>query len=293
MPKLLNPKKVFNEFEEEWRKKTPGQKWQTLYSFCDKVAKNIVGIRVFSDMKVNWFSYSGGACSFLYFIFVFYTLWKSHDRGDLLIGMQCTCTTGMLIVVGPKSILLHFVKIILIVNFQILALYVELIGPGRFAVKNVVKYAGQYIYIDDERQSSEYRNLCEKLVEKLVWRMIIILCLIIISFCMMGFYPLYLIIFKHQRVTILNFEIPFMDNNSDFGFVVNCCVQTFFCYFSFFSSVCIEFGSCLSVNAIEAIPGVILLELKELEREFNVNGMSSAVRLRLRNVLVMCQDFNG
>lgn len=177
-------------------------------------------------------------------------------------------------------------------NFQILALYVKLIGPGRFMVNNVLNFGGRYVYVDDERPP-DYNKLCDKLVGKLLKDIVTVVVLIVISYCVMGIWPLYCIYFKHQHVTILNTELPFMDFNSSAGYAVNLFMQLFISTVSFFSNVCIEFGACLTYNVVDAIPKVVHYEIQELETEMNLKGKDVNAKLRLRNILMILQDYDG
>lgn len=90
---------VLKNFKEEWRMKTPKQKWQFVYNLAAKSGE-LIGIRVYTDLKVNWFSYFGLLLGVIHIPAVTYTLWISHQKGELLKGMQCLCTLGIMISVG-------------------------------------------------------------------------------------------------------------------------------------------------------------------------------------------------
>lgn len=94
------PLEHFERFKVEWNKKSPKQKWRAIYDFGGRLSETSVGIRVFSDMKVYWFSYLGGTVSFFHVVFIINTLWVYYKKDDLLRGMQSTCTMGMLITVS-------------------------------------------------------------------------------------------------------------------------------------------------------------------------------------------------
>lgn len=91
--------KVLNNFKEEWHLKTPKQKWLFIYYIPAKMCE-VLGIRVFTDSKINWFSYFPLVVAMIHFPSVLYTLWIYHKRGEILIGMQCLCTTGIMISVS-------------------------------------------------------------------------------------------------------------------------------------------------------------------------------------------------
>lgn len=175
--------------------------------------------------------------------------------------------------------------------FQILAVYVRLFGPARYKVNNIVNFSGKYIHVDDERPP-HYRKLCEKFVENFERTIMVVMGLLLISYNLLGFWPLCLIVFRRERITLLNIEFPFMDNYSDIGFMINLSISSFMSVFALFSNTAIEFGACLVLNAINSIPDVFRFEIQELETELNSNGMSSVTKLRLRNILMMIQDLD-
>lgn len=49
---------VLKNFKKSWHKKTPKQKWLAIYSVSPKLFE-LISVRVLSDLKVFWFSYSG------------------------------------------------------------------------------------------------------------------------------------------------------------------------------------------------------------------------------------------
>lgn len=106
MLESFNLLRTFREVEERWQMKTAKERWISIYNFGGKMTETLVGVRIFSDMKVYWFSYSGGTLMMIHFASMFNTLWVSHKRNDLLTGLQCTGTLGMCISVSVSLILI-------------------------------------------------------------------------------------------------------------------------------------------------------------------------------------------
>lgn len=58
---------------QKWQIKSPQQKWALVYANIDKFCR-IIGIRIFSDMKNYWFTYSTALMLTIYFVLVIYTV---------------------------------------------------------------------------------------------------------------------------------------------------------------------------------------------------------------------------
>lgn len=96
----INPLNTFRRVQKHWRKKTPKERWILIYNFGGKMTETLVGVRIFSDMRVYWFSYSAGTLMMIHFASMINTLWVAHKRNDILSGLQCTGTLGMCISVS-------------------------------------------------------------------------------------------------------------------------------------------------------------------------------------------------
>lgn len=207
---------------------TPKQKWLTVFNFGAKMFE-VLDIRVYTDMKNGWLSYSGAALSFLYVALVSYTMWFYYEEGDFLKGMECTYTAGIVITVRilfnefRQTFIIIFLPLETI--FQIITLYWTVIGPKRFNMNSALNFGGKYIYRDDKRPS-KYNTVCQKMVDQLVLTVSILAFMNIFSHALLGILPFYLIIFKGVRVTVMGLELPFLEPGSDIGFAVNLLVQS-------------------------------------------------------------------
>lgn len=101
MFKVLNKLKVLDNLKEEWRMKTPKQKWIFIYNIPAKLGE-LIGVRVLTDLKVFWYSYICLAAGFVQFSTVAYTVWIYYQRGRFLEGLQCTSTLGIVISVNES-----------------------------------------------------------------------------------------------------------------------------------------------------------------------------------------------
>lgn len=86
------------QFQIEWIKKTPKQKWQVVFGFGAKVTMTF-GVRAFTDMKIDLFSYFVGAVISTYGVLVSYTMCYFFGQGEFMKGIECTYTAGIVTVV--------------------------------------------------------------------------------------------------------------------------------------------------------------------------------------------------
>lgn len=85
--------------KNDWRMKTPKQKWLLVYNVGAKMS-DLIGVTVYGDMKNYWYSYVPGIMGIIYFLTVFYTSWIYYVKGEIFKGMQPTCYFGIVISVS-------------------------------------------------------------------------------------------------------------------------------------------------------------------------------------------------
>lgn len=164
-------------------------------------------------------------------------------------------------------------------------------SSDRFRVNNIVNFGQKYIYQDDNKPSN-YNTLCEKMIVKLIGNTTIIMVSILIAYSIIGCNALYVFIFDGTRLTFVGTEIPFVDINTDTGFLINIVEQFFLTSVSLTANITIEIGVCLVHNAFEMIPSLMQFDSDELKNELQLNGMSSNAKMRLRNIFMKVQDYN-
>lgn len=85
--KMCDLLKNFQTNRAKWQRKTPKEKFDDLYRLGDKMCR-LVGIRIFSDMKVYWYTASDGIMYAIYFLLVIYTIDYYTKRGEFLRGLE-------------------------------------------------------------------------------------------------------------------------------------------------------------------------------------------------------------
>lgn len=164
-------------------------------------------------------------------------------------------------------------------------------STDRFKIKNVVNFGSINIYMDT-KMPSKYHTLCEVGIKALIKDIVIVGSSIILSYTVFGMGTLYAIIFKRARVTFLGTELPFVDFDTDIGYLINMLQQSFICGIAVMANMAIEISGCLAYNAIEMVPDVFHLESEGLDAELKSNGMSLNAKLRVRNILMQVRDLN-
>lgn len=177
------------------------------------------------------------------------------------------------------------------IKFQISSIYFKTIGSQRFKFNNIIRIGGEYLY-KNEKQSSEYDAMCNKMVKDLVRKVSLVVFVSIFSHLLLAVVPLYLIVFKHIHVTIMGLELPFFEHDSDIGFIVNLVVQAIYGTISMIAVIFSGISIVLTYNTATMIPHILHLDLKDIGHELHSNGMSSNVTLQLRNSFMKCEDYN-
>lgn len=81
---------------ENWRMKSSKQKFQLLYNI-PKTMFECVGVRVFSDMHLNWYSNLGHVMVFYYVSMTIHTLYYWGNKNQFIFGTRCLCGMGIMI----------------------------------------------------------------------------------------------------------------------------------------------------------------------------------------------------
>lgn len=143
----------------------------------------------------------------------------------------------------------------------------------------------------NDKKSSKYNSLCEESIEKLIKNIAIILLLIIVSHIMFGIGPFYVFLVRNEHVTPVGIRLPFVDIDTNTGYVLNLSQQALMTFFELISTISVEIGQSLINNAITTVPKIIHLELDELSNKLT-DGKMFSVKLQLRNVLRQIEDFD-
>lgn len=80
----------------EWHTFTPTRKWLMFHNLGRKFSKSI-GVRVYADAKIKWYSYSMAVLVAVYFSLATYTFYYYAKDGQILEGLKCWSISGLYI----------------------------------------------------------------------------------------------------------------------------------------------------------------------------------------------------
>lgn len=98
----------FRRIHEWWSNKSPAEKWESIIGIA-KTFGNLVGVRVFSDLRLYWYSASPGVCIGIFYLLNLYTIQYYLRRGSFVRGMECTYLIGA--VVGVREVICFFFEL--------------------------------------------------------------------------------------------------------------------------------------------------------------------------------------
>lgn len=90
------PRLKIQRIREMWQAKSPSEKWDSMYN-SGRMMCDFIGIRVLSDMHVNWYSASCGISAALYVFMNIYTVQYYVRRNEFIKGMECTFLVGLVV----------------------------------------------------------------------------------------------------------------------------------------------------------------------------------------------------
>lgn len=86
-----------------WMAKSATEKYEKI-RICSRLICELIGIRIFSDMKNYWYTVSCGVCAIIYFSLDFYTIQYYLYRREFVKIIECTYLFGIAIAVRVTSI---------------------------------------------------------------------------------------------------------------------------------------------------------------------------------------------
>lgn len=89
----------YQNVREKWMSKTPWQKWNFIYN-AGKTFSELIGIKVYSDMKFYWLTASGGILGLVYLSLTIYTVQYYLRQHNFTRAMACSYTFGIFILVS-------------------------------------------------------------------------------------------------------------------------------------------------------------------------------------------------
>lgn len=88
-----------DRLQMEWQSKTPTQKWKIVFN-TGKVSSELLGLRIYSDMKRGWKSGIGAVVIFTCLSMILYTIPFYCLRKEYIRSIECSCPLGIIIPVS-------------------------------------------------------------------------------------------------------------------------------------------------------------------------------------------------
>lgn len=289
----LNLFAKFRHFIEEWQIKSPKEQFIMLYNI-PKTLVELVGVRVFGNCHVNWYSYYPNCIAAYYVLMVTHTFYYFGVRGQFMTGTRCLCGVG--IVVSVILITFFFSKILtqhifFDYLFQSMALYYKTIGADRFKFRSLLNFAGDYMY-EEKKNTSRFSMVCEENVRKM-WKFYLILtCAIFSSMTAVAIGPTLHLLSTGIWLAPIGTQFPYADE-SKIAFYADLIIQIPFMVTATITTVDIELIQVVMNNAVEMSVDVIHLSIIELnEQLIKHEQMQLNSRARFHNIILQIQDFD-
>lgn len=160
-------------------------------------------------------------------------------------------------------------------------------------LKVIYNFSGQYIYVENEHRTVADTNVRDKMATHLITSSIKTLSLFNASLILMLAVPAFLIVVMRQDLLIVPVIIPFIDPESDVGYLLNVANQLIFCVIGTVSLLGIELSTCIVKNGVIAAAAVIKYELVKLDKILHINKEFTPERMQeFRNIVAEILDFD-
>lgn len=167
-------------------------------------------------------------------------------------------------------------------------MYWNTVGPNRFRINSLIRFGGEFIYMD----KSKYRIVCDIYSKKLVNNVTLVVILILVSHALFTVTPIHFYIVEKKLLTPIPTELPYVDKDTTIGFAINLFQQGILVFYELLGTLTIEVALCFINNTITTMPAMIHVDLEEISNQLHLTGSCKHLKPRMRNVLMKIQDFD-
>lgn len=158
-------------------------------------------------------------------------------------------------------------------------------------MKSVLRFAGDFIYPDNRKQSMAL-TIGEQGFDKMLKSYIILSGIIVTSMSAVALGPLRIFLMYRKWSTPLGVQFPLADV-SDIAFYADLIIQVVIAFIGILTTVAIEMIQVIIINAVEISAVVIVSNIGMLGNQLNDAGKFSAESAgNFRNICIQIQDFN-
>lgn len=268
---LLWPVKKYNDFWRKVDKMSPKRKAMLPVIAC-RMLLDSIGVKFLSDMKIHWYSYSAGFAASSYLVLATYTIIYYTYHNKFSTGLKATCVLGVCV---PG-----------------LVIYLQTLNSYRFRFRKMLLFAVDYIY-KDKNDETKLGNLCNFYGIKSLKMTILFLVFIILSTMQAMIGPAIEFHKTGNLVTFLALKLPFIDDDSVWGFHLNVFIQTTITFFGTIGGLSTEMATCITNNTVLLCSEIISFNCDELGESLIKRKCSAAeTAARLKQILQQIQDLD-
>lgn len=86
----------YQSIKQKWTKKTPKEKWQFFYNIGDYFL-HLIGVNLYNDNVVYWFSYLSYAVVVCYGMLAMYTVYFCINENNPMECIKCFCVGALML----------------------------------------------------------------------------------------------------------------------------------------------------------------------------------------------------
>lgn len=135
---------------------------------------------------------------------------------------------------------------------------------SRYAVYELVKYCGRYVYADSH-ESTEYNRICSKNIDESVRSFFTKMSILLLSYSTILIGPTYVYVKYGIKTTTTNLKFPFIAEDSSLEFILNVIAQAYVCAFGILGYIGLEVVMGLIHDFAHIAPKLLEYELKKFD----------------------------
>lgn len=153
-------------------------------------------------------------------------------------------------------------------------------------------FSGDFIHANSKASSKNY-DVCDRMAVDLVTSTLKTLGLLLFALFLADCFPMYNNLFKNQKQMIIPIIVPFVDPDTETGYIVNAANEMVFLIFGPLVIFGTEMITCVLKNTVRTTSAVIGNSLEELADALSKNETFSAGHSwYLTNTILKIMDFD-
>lgn len=176
--------------------------------------------------------------------------------------------------------------------FQSVIIYFEAINSNRYKYRGILLFAADYIY-PEKKDNTKFNQLCDFYGRKSIKMTILFMCFIMLSTAQGMIGPILEYSKTGILITFLALKLPFIDEDSVWGFHLNVAIQTTITAFGTIGGLATEMASCIVNNTILLCSEIIVFNCDEFGKNLISRKTSNDFNMaHLRQIFIQIQDLD-